>query len=59
MSEEKIAERLKGEGLTDIHLQKEPQGWTVNALAPDFRPVTIRLDERGNALGARTYTKTL
>ena len=54
-SEEKIVERLKGEGLTNIVMQKEPQGWTARAMTPDFRPVTIRLDERGNVLGARSY----
>ena len=53
--EDQIVERLKGEGLRNIQLQKEVQGWTANAITPDFRPVTIRMDERGNVLGARSY----
>lgn len=55
MTEEKVVERVKGEGLTNMVMQKEPQGWTARAMTPDFRPVTIRLDERGNVLGARSY----
>ena len=55
VSEEQIVSRLQGEGLRNVQLQKEVQGWTANAITPDFRPVTIRLDERGNVLGARSY----
>lgn len=55
VSEEQVVEHLKGEGLTNIVVEKEPQGWTARAMTPDFRPVTIRLDDRGNVLGARGY----
>ena len=55
VTEGQVVERLKGEGLTNIVIEKEPQGWTARAMTPDFRPVTIRLDERGNVLGARSY----
>jgi hypothetical protein len=54
-TEEQVMENLKSQGLRNIHLQKEPQGWTAHATTPDYRPVTIRIDERGNVLGGRTY----
>jgi hypothetical protein len=55
VTEAQIAERLQGEGLRNVHLEKEAQGWTARAITPEFRPVTIQLDERGNVLGAPSY----
>ena len=55
VSDEQVMEHLRGEGLPNIQLERETNGWTARAITPDFRPVTIRLDQRGNVLGARSY----